>query len=133
MDMKKYALLGGIALTAMVVSVADAAPTDGKPLPAASWEVVGTLTSVTVTDTSNQDGNVDVALELTFNTGGPVCGTTLAAGASTFIYRSNQPNAFDAFVKNAQAALLAGKPVRYGTAKRLPSSACYPWFLLMKQ
>jgi hypothetical protein len=125
-EMKKYSALFALALIGFGSQRADAAP------PTDVGDFQGKLTSVTVTDRSVQVPTAEeVVLELTFDVAGKFCTTNVAAGATYFIFRSDQPNAFDAWVKTAEAAFLAGKTVRFGTGKQ-GSATCYPWFLQMK-
>lgn len=120
----RLAIMGAtLAVCAAQAAVADAST---------GFHVEGIVTSVAVEDTfSKNNGTNEIVLELTFDRAGIECGNARAAGAVYTITNVSAPNAFDTFVKTAQAAYLSGRILQYQTLQT-STNVCRPQFMTLK-
>jgi hypothetical protein len=99
----------------------------------ANWAVEGQVTRVAIIDRALESGgSTEKVLELAFSTVGSDCGTVRAVGETYAISSASSTNSFDEFTKIAQAAYLSGRTLRYSTAKRLSTTPCGAWFMILK-
>lgn len=115
-----------MAVIGLICQRADAAPLE-------AGLIVGKLTAVSVVDEALEvNGSTVAYLELRFANSGTICETNLAAGDIAVVRKDTSPNVFEHFVKTAEAAFLAGRTVRFATGKRVSTSPCLPYYILIE-